>query len=308
MGGMGTLVGPIAGAAFFLAAPRGRLALLHRVLPDPGGHHLHRHGDLHAPGPPRLPQAPPERLARRRPAPPGPLYRFRDVDGGPAPANTRAPCSRASAPPVIHGIQARERLGRGGRHQRAPQLRHRRASRLHRAREPRPDPRRHPQLGLRVPHRADHGQPGAGRLPQGGPGLRSADGARHPRRHRRREARHCWSAAPWWASSRWTAASGRCAAPCRWPSSAGTRASRGSCVPTGNAAEAAAVAGRGRGRGRLASRGGRVSQRRAPAPPLRARAPSPPRAGSGGTDFARCAGRRTPSARSRSPRRAPTTC
>ena len=42
MGGIGTLVGPIAGAAFFLLLREGALALLHRVLPDPGRHHLHR--------------------------------------------------------------------------------------------------------------------------------------------------------------------------------------------------------------------------------------------------------------------------
>ena len=54
MGGIGTLVGPIAGAAFFLLLREGLLALLHRILPDPGRAHLHRHGDLHAPGPARL--------------------------------------------------------------------------------------------------------------------------------------------------------------------------------------------------------------------------------------------------------------
>ena len=62
MGGMGTLVGPFAGAAFFLLLREGALALPHRVLPDPGGHHLHHHGHLPAPGPARLPAPPAQRL------------------------------------------------------------------------------------------------------------------------------------------------------------------------------------------------------------------------------------------------------
>ena len=54
IGGIGTLVGPIVGAAFFLLLREAFSRFLHRVLPDPGRHHLHRHGDLHAAGPARL--------------------------------------------------------------------------------------------------------------------------------------------------------------------------------------------------------------------------------------------------------------
>ena len=39
MGGMGTLVGPVAGAAFFPPAEGGLLAGVLRVLPDPRPHH-----------------------------------------------------------------------------------------------------------------------------------------------------------------------------------------------------------------------------------------------------------------------------
>jgi len=42
IGGIGTLVGPIVGAAFLSAVARGAVALLHRILPDLGRHHLHR--------------------------------------------------------------------------------------------------------------------------------------------------------------------------------------------------------------------------------------------------------------------------
>ena len=64
MGGIGTLVGPIVGAGFFLLLREGFLALLRReYLPDPGRHHLHRHGHLHAAGPARLHAALAEPLA-----------------------------------------------------------------------------------------------------------------------------------------------------------------------------------------------------------------------------------------------------
>ena len=70
IGGVGTLVGPIVGAAFFLLlseAFRGcspRPTSIHRAarprrheLPGPAGPDLHRHGDLHAAGPAWLRQA-----------------------------------------------------------------------------------------------------------------------------------------------------------------------------------------------------------------------------------------------------------
>src|SRR5262249_42853922 len=50
-----------------LAAARGLLAVLHGVLSDPGGPHLHRDGHLHAPGIARLPQATAELLDAPRP-------------------------------------------------------------------------------------------------------------------------------------------------------------------------------------------------------------------------------------------------
>ena len=51
-------------------------------------------------------------------------------------------------------------------------------------------PRRDRQLRLRVPAEADHGQPGAGRPAQGGPGLRPRDRRGDPRRLRAAPARH----------------------------------------------------------------------------------------------------------------------
>ena len=58
MGGIGTLVGPFFGAAFFLTAARGLLAASSpNILPDPRRHHLHPDGDLPAPGLARLRQA-----------------------------------------------------------------------------------------------------------------------------------------------------------------------------------------------------------------------------------------------------------
>ena len=75
IGGIGTLVGPIVGAAFFLLLREGAVALPDRILPDPGGDHLHRHGHLHAAGAARLrpPLAQPIEAAarvavRRRPS------------------------------------------------------------------------------------------------------------------------------------------------------------------------------------------------------------------------------------------------
>ena len=68
IGGIGTLVGPIVGAAFFLLLREGIVALLHGVLPDPAGAHLHRHGHFHAPGAARVhaPLAEPIAARRRR--------------------------------------------------------------------------------------------------------------------------------------------------------------------------------------------------------------------------------------------------
>ena len=61
MGGIGTLVGPIVGAAFFLTSAASRYCLARhssgRVpLSDSSRHRLHPDGDLHAPGPARLRQ------------------------------------------------------------------------------------------------------------------------------------------------------------------------------------------------------------------------------------------------------------
>ena len=67
LGGIGTLVGPIFGAAFFLLLREAcSSALLHRVsLPHPGRHHLHPDGDLPAPGPARLRAALAQSLSAR---------------------------------------------------------------------------------------------------------------------------------------------------------------------------------------------------------------------------------------------------
>ena len=59
---------------------RDPLPLPHRVLPDPRRHHLHRHGDLHAPGPPGLPATAAERVGRRpRPGTPADSANRRSV-------------------------------------------------------------------------------------------------------------------------------------------------------------------------------------------------------------------------------------
>ena len=63
MGGIGTLVGPVAGAAFFLADEGSVLARLLRVLPDPRRHHLHADGDLRPAGPARRLAPPAESVA-----------------------------------------------------------------------------------------------------------------------------------------------------------------------------------------------------------------------------------------------------
>src|SRR5262249_46335711 len=52
-----------------LPAPRGVLALLHRVLPDPGRPHLHPDRHLPAPGAPGLPAPAPQPLSARPPSP-----------------------------------------------------------------------------------------------------------------------------------------------------------------------------------------------------------------------------------------------
>ena len=57
MGGIGTLVGPFFGAAFFLLLREAFSRFFTEVLSDPRRHHLHPDGDLPAPGPARLRQA-----------------------------------------------------------------------------------------------------------------------------------------------------------------------------------------------------------------------------------------------------------
>ena len=54
MGGIGTLVGPIVGAGFFLLLREAFSRFFTEYYPHPGRDHLHRHGDLHAAGPARL--------------------------------------------------------------------------------------------------------------------------------------------------------------------------------------------------------------------------------------------------------------
>jgi ABC-type branched-chain amino acid transport system, permease component len=54
VGGIGTLVGPIVGAGFFLLLRRGIVALPDAILPDPGGPHFHRDGYLPAAGAARV--------------------------------------------------------------------------------------------------------------------------------------------------------------------------------------------------------------------------------------------------------------
>ena len=66
MGGIGTLVGPIVGAAFFLLLREGLGRAVRRPVPlsDPARLHLHRHGHLPAPGPARLHAALAQQIAR----------------------------------------------------------------------------------------------------------------------------------------------------------------------------------------------------------------------------------------------------
>ena len=54
IGGIGTLVGPIVGAAFFLLLREGFSRFFTEYYLIPVGHDLHRHGDLPAAGPARL--------------------------------------------------------------------------------------------------------------------------------------------------------------------------------------------------------------------------------------------------------------
>ena len=65
MGGIGTLVGPIVGAAFFLLLREGLGRAVRRPvpLPDPARLHLHRHDHLPAAGPARLLRALAEQIA-----------------------------------------------------------------------------------------------------------------------------------------------------------------------------------------------------------------------------------------------------
>ena len=63
MGGMGTLVGPVAGAAFFLLLREGLSRFFTEYYLIPVGIIFTADGDLHAAGPARLPQAPPEPVA-----------------------------------------------------------------------------------------------------------------------------------------------------------------------------------------------------------------------------------------------------
>ena len=67
MGGIGTLVGPIVGAADLPAAPRRPRPAVRRPVPlsDPARLHLHRHHHLPAPGPARLHAALAEQISRR---------------------------------------------------------------------------------------------------------------------------------------------------------------------------------------------------------------------------------------------------
>ena len=170
-----------------------------------------------------------------------------------------------------------------------PSLHHRRPARLHRAREPRPRPRRDPQRGPRVPDRPHHREPRAGRSPQGGRRLRPADGARHPLRHRPREAGPARSRArDGRAVARRQRAAGARRAPDR-AARAGARASRRCSCPR-------TMPPRPRGRGleviamRHPARRGRVPQRRAARSRLRVRTRRP--GGPAGTDRRRARLRR----------------
>ena len=100
MGGIGTLVGPIVGAGFFLLLREAFSRLLRRVLPDPGRHHLHRHGHLHAAGPARLRAALAQPVARSCPgrAQRDPRCGFRCSPRVPGPGSRLAGARLARAP------------------------------------------------------------------------------------------------------------------------------------------------------------------------------------------------------------------
>ena len=148
MGGMGTLVGPVAGAAFFFLLREGFSRFFTEYYLIPGRHHLHRHGHLHPPGPPRLPQAPPERLA----APARAFARcigFATLTAGRPPPTLDAMLARIRSA-GIHGIQARSVWVEVDVTSGLPSFSTVGLPDSDRAREPGPDPRRHPQLGLPV--------------------------------------------------------------------------------------------------------------------------------------------------------------
>ena len=175
-------------------------------------------------------------------------------------------------------------------------------------RKPRPRARGNPELRVRLPAAARHGQSRAGRRPQGGSGVRSADCAgRSGRLRRGRPSRRfptSWSL----ASCRWMARCIRRAGVLPIAATARRAGYQRLLVPSANALEAAVVTGTRRAAGRFADRSGRRAQR-IPIVGARCRRPRHRRPGQRrARPCRRPRPGRSPVARSRSPRPADTTC